>query len=266
MNIRTDSGILHVEPVMGTTVTIDVRDQHLTRAELVQAVTAAVDTLHHADRTFSTWRPNSMISQLRRLARTIEHCPAEVVSVLARCAAAKERTEGWFDPWAMPDGFDPTGLVKGWAAQRALRAMAQLGVLHALVNAGGDLAVMGNATGTQDGSGWCVGVLDPARPERLLAKVGGSDVAVATSGSYERGSLAVDPHTGEIVRRLASATVVAADLAFADACATAATAHGPAALDWLARAPGVQALLVDLDGTLLPTAGWPASWTRGALR
>lgn len=257
MDVLSENGILHVEQVMGTTVTLDVRDRHLSRSELARAVLVGVDALHDADRMFSTYRSGSAVSQLRRGSRRPEHFPADVVSVLVRCAAAKERTRGWFDPWAMPGGFDPTGLVKGWAAQRALREMAHWGVRHALVNAGGDVVVHGDADGTGNGTGWSIGIQHPFAPSGLLTTVRGTDLAVATSGAYERGSLAVDPASGGSVHRLASVTVAAADLALADALSTGASAHGPEALDWLSDIPGVEALLVTLDGDLLTTSGWP---------
>lgn len=259
------SGLLHVEEVMGTTVTLDVRDPTLTGTELARAVTKGVDVLQDVDRMFSTYRSSSTISQLRRGARRLESCPAEVVSVVTRCAAAKERSHGWFDPWALPGGFDPTGLVKGWAAQRSLRAMAHWGVRHATVNAGGDAAVLGSPVGAPTG-GWRIGVSDPFEPTRVLATVLSRETGVATSGAYERGTLAVDPHTGAVVHRLASATVVAEDLALADALATAASAQGPQALTWLAATPGVQALLVLLDGSVVTTPGWQGTIVSGPIR
>lgn len=178
---------------------------------------------------------------------------------------ATELTSGWFDPWAMPGGFDPTGLVKGWAAQRAQRALRQLGrwgVRHALVNAGGDVAVTGSATGVADGRGWTLGIQDPFLPSGLLTTVRAREQSVATSGAYERGSLALEPATGRSVHRLASATVIAADLALADACSTGASVHGPNAMRWLTAAHGVEALLVTLEGAALSTPGWPAGEVR----
>lgn len=132
-----------------------------------------------------------------------------------------------------------------------------MGVRHALVNAGGDVAVHGDADGSGDGSGWTIGIQDPFAPSGLLTTVRGTDLTVATSGGYERGSLAVDPASGCAVHRLASATVVATDLALADALSTGAGAHGPESLDWLSDISGVQALLVTLDGDALATSGWP---------
>ena len=50
----------------------------------------------------------------------LEEAPPEVAEVLELCRRAREASDGWFDPWAMPGGVDPTGLVKGWAVERAL--------------------------------------------------------------------------------------------------------------------------------------------------
>ncbi|HJY59785.1 MAG TPA: FAD:protein FMN transferase, partial [Streptosporangiaceae bacterium] len=90
--------------------------------ELGRQLAEAVAGLHRADATFSTWRPDSSVSGLRRGEITSAQAPAEVAEVLERCAVARDLSGGWFDPWAMPGGFDPSGFVKGWAAQNALAA------------------------------------------------------------------------------------------------------------------------------------------------
>ena len=246
-------GLLHVEHVMGTAVTIDVRDRDLAADVLERALVAAVEVLHRADATFSTWRADSALMQGRR-GVLVAAAAADLAEVERACRVAVRRTQGWFDPWALPGDYDPTGLVKGWAAQRACAALTAHGIGHALVNAGGDLCVVGDAG--EPGQGWAVGISAPQR-DAVLATVHVTGGAVATSGGYERGSLAIDPRTGAGVERLASATVLGLDLAQADACATAATAHGPDALAWLEADPDLEALLVTLDGRLLTTTGWP---------
>ena len=257
MTTPTSGALLHVEEVMGTVVTLDVRDTALPARDLDRAVRAAVAILHDADRTFSTWDPDSALLRARRGQPVTGREQAELDIVARACRSARARTGGWFDPWAMPGGYDPTGLVKGWAALRALAALTAAGVRHAAVNAGGDLSVVGDAhTAPGADRGWRVGIVDPHRPTALLGSVVARDSAVATSAGYERGSLAVDPSTAKVVERLASATVLAADLVLADACAGAACAQGPAALAWLDRLPGVQAMLVTLDGRQLTTSAW----------
>jgi FAD:protein FMN transferase len=169
--------------------------------------------------------------------------------VVELCEQARERTDGYFDAH-LPDPsggtrFDPSGLVKGWAVERAA---AKLGRCDHYVNAGGDLVVRGT---------WRVGVEDPAKPDRPLAIVDVTDAAVATSGGAHRGVHIIDPHTGLPARGLASVTVIGPSLTWADVYATAAVARGAAAVTWLAGIPGYEALLVGDDGGLFATPGWP---------
>ncbi len=117
----------HLENVMGTIVVIDVYAVPEAvpgppDAEIGEQLAEAVAILHRADATFSTWRPDSPVSRLRRGEITSAQVPGEVAEILALCAAARELSAGWFDPWAVPGGFDPSGYVKGWAAQNALGA------------------------------------------------------------------------------------------------------------------------------------------------
>ena len=249
------AGLLHVERVMGTAVTLHIRGSDLAPGQLEHALVAAVGTLHEADRTFSTWTRTSALHRARRGEPVSPREQADLDTVEAACRHARRLTRGWFDPWAMPGGYDPTGLVKGWAAARALSALTSAGITDACVNAGGDLAAAGSAA-PGAGGGWRVGIVDPERPSTLAGSLVARDVGVATSAGYERGSLAVDPFTGQGVERLAGATVVAPDLALADALAGAACAQGPASLDWLGQLPGVQALLVTLSGQVLVSPGW----------
>ena len=127
----------HLENVMGTIVIIDVyaaagsdADSGAGRpaGELGRQLAEAVAVLNRADATFSTWRPDSPVSRLRRGEITSAQAPAEVAEVLERCAVARDLSAGWFDPWAMPGGLDPSGYVKGWAAQHALAAFSASGI------------------------------------------------------------------------------------------------------------------------------------------
>ena len=110
---------------MGTVVTIDVYTgpdlPAAAAAEVGRQLARARAALQHADEVFSTWQPGSPVSALRAGRITLAQAPAELAEVLELCAAAKELSGGWFDPWAMPGGVDPTGYVKGWAAQQAPR-------------------------------------------------------------------------------------------------------------------------------------------------
>lgn len=73
------------------------------------------------------------------------------------------------------------------------------------------------------------------------------DLAVATSGTYERGEHIVDGRTGLPARELVSLSVVAADLTTADAVSTAAFALGRDGIAWAAAQPGCLVHAVDAD-------------------
>ncbi|KLL11400.1 thiamine biosynthesis protein ApbE [Protofrankia coriariae] len=254
-------GRVHAEPVMGTVVSIDIRRlpdaAELGPSELDTAIAAAVAVLHRADEDFSTFLPGSWVSRLRRGEIGLDDCPDHVREVYRTADACRERTGGSFDPaWRVDGTLDPTGLVKGWAADAASRALTDAGAPDHCVNAAGDLLVRG-ASGT--GRPWRVGIADPFERARLVAVVEGTDLAVATSGVSERGGHVVDPRTGTPASALASVTIVGADLTLADAYATAALAAGhaaPALLADLAR-QGWAWLTVDATGRLARSAGFP---------
>jgi len=220
------------------------------------AIEAAVAALHRADEDFSTFKAGSWVSRLRRGEIGLADCPEHVREVYRLADACRERTDGWFDPAWRGDGtLDPTGLVKGWAADVASAALCAAGFTDHCVNAAGDLRVRGTPA---PGRAWRTGIADPFDRGRVVAVVEGTDLAVATSGIAEQGAHVLDPRTGAPAAGLASVTVVGPDLALADAYATAGLAAGRDALDLLndlARA-GWEWLTVDSAGRLDGSAGF----------
>lgn len=251
----------HAEPVMGTVVSIAVADDRLGTAAVDEAVAAACEVLHRAEAVFSTYRADSPMSRMRRGEVTLEEAPPEVAEVLAACAAARELTGGWFDADAMPGGTDPTGLVKGWAAQRAADALVVHGVTDALVNAAGDAVAIGRPCPDRP---WRMAVRDPFDPAGLVCVVPLRAGALATSGTYERGAHVLDPATAQAATSgVVSASVLGPDLAVADALATALVAGGEHVVPFLAGVGGYSALLVRADHRLVtvgefPGEPWPA--------
>ena len=226
------------------------------------ALTRATATLQTADDVFSTWKPQSPVSRLRRGVITLDQAPPQVADVLALCREARDISGGWFDPWRLPGGVDPTGLVKGWAAERALDEFRNAGVPAAMINAGGDITVYGEP---EPGQPWRIGVRHPQAADRLLCivEISGRG-AVATSGNYERGLHMLNPNTGEPARALASATVIGPDLTFADALATAVFVSGGEALERIARLRGYSAFVVDADGFFRATRNLPVPFKLAA--
>ncbi|MEV8564475.1 FAD:protein FMN transferase [Streptomyces sp. NPDC051322] len=237
---------------MGTVFSFDIRDTPT--AAIHRALAEAVRGLHHVDAVFSTYRPDSAISRLGRGETTLGDCPPEVRDVLALCSTAAETSHGWFT--ATPGGgLDPSGLVKGWATEAAAQLLHDAGAHNTCVNGGGDLQLRGEAS---PGTPWRIGVAHPLSPGELATVVTGRDLAVATSGTAERGAHILDPHSGRPAAGLASVTVTGPRLTLTDAYATAAFARGEDARGWLESLEGYEALAVRPDGSVWRTAGFPS--------
>ncbi|MFE2299808.1 FAD:protein FMN transferase [Streptomyces sp. NPDC059445] len=244
----------HAEEVMGTVFSFDVRggEPDAVRTALEEAVAQ----LHRVDEVFSTYREDSQISRLARGEITVEECDPQVAEVLELGAEAERVSEGWFST-RYEGRLDPTGIVKGWAVERAARRLTAAGASGVSVNGGGDVQLRGVPGPHRP---WRVGVSDPLRPGALAAVVsaaGVDELAVATSGTAERGAHIVDPRTGKsAVTDLVAVTVVAPRLTWADAWATAAFAMGSrAGLDWLESLPDVEALLITAGNEVRCTGG-----------
>lgn len=248
-----NTGVRHrrVTQLMGMPISLAVRAHE--SAETVDAAWAeAVAELRWVDLVFSRWRPDSAVSRLAHGELTLAECPREVAEVLELGERATEDSEGAFtmllpDPSDL-DGvrrLDPTGVVKGWAVERAARRLAHL--RDYCLSAGGDLLCASEPTAPP----WQIGVEDPHDPAWIVAVVPVTNGAIATSGTSHRGRHLLDGRTGEPVEALSSVTVTAASLTVADIAATTACALGDGAEPWLrsrVRAGLAHALIVDRDG------------------
>lgn len=236
---------------MGTVVSFAWRAAPAPEDAARAAVRAACERLHEIDHRFSTWLPRSPLSRIRRGEVDVADEP-EIAALLERCRHLREVSAGWFDPWKAPGGVDPTGIVKGWAAEEAARILADSGVGGALVNAGGDIASVGTpAEGT-----WSVGIRHPWRPEALAGVVAlAAGGAIASSGTYERGMHLWRPDGRS--PRCVAASVAGPSLATADALATALAVAGEELVPTLAALPDYEGWCVTADGAELETRGFP---------
>ena len=199
---------------------------------------------------FSPYRPDSAVSRLARGEVALADCPSEVGEVLEIGARAEHDSAGAFAVRRRgPDGtevLDPSGVVKGWAGERAAVALRSLPDTDFCLSLGGDLVCRTLDAGAPP---WRIGIEDPADPRRLLAVVPVPTGAVATSGTAHRGRHLVDARTGAPPEGVMSVTVVAASLTDADVDATAAYARGTDAARWLETREGRTGLVVWADGT-----------------
>jgi len=296
--------------LMGTVVEITALGDD--REALDQAVTEAFRSMERVEELMSAGRPNSDVARLNAAAEAVEVDPetaavlalgqqvakasggafdmtlgrlkgiwkieeadpriptkAEIAAALAGIGPQALRLEGnrvsKTDPALQ---VDLGGIAKGYAVDQAIEVLRRAGVAHASVNAGGDIRLLGDHLGRP----WRIGIQHPRNLQSLLATLNLVDVAVVTSGDYERYferdgvryHHLFDPATGFPANRCQSVTVVAPTAAEADALATAAFVLGPTAgLRMIEAWPHAEALLVAADGSTTVSPGlkdrlqWP---------
>lgn len=237
--------IRHVDHVMGMPISLALRGRH---ADDTAAWEYALAELRLLDAVFSTYRPDSVISRLGRGELTEADCPPEVGEVLALARQAERASGGAFSAWRSGT-LDPSGVVKGWAVERAAAALMSLADTDFCLSAGGD--ILCRSTGRP----WRIGIEDPHDTGRVLATLDVRDGAVATSGASRRGAHIADARTGLPPAAVASVTVVAGNLTWADIDATAAYARGPDAASWLGHRVGRTGLVVWADGSTTAVGG-----------
>lgn len=159
----------------------------------------------------------------------------------------------------MKIGFGAIG--KGYAADKAKQILIERGVEAGVVNAGGDLICWGER---EQGQPWQVSIADPIHPNRILATLPIRNLAVVTSGNYERFvylngerySHILDPRTGWPVKGIRSVTVLSPIAEFSDALATALFVMGEAqALSLVNQLSGVECLMITEDNRMMTSEG-----------
>ena len=206
------------------------------------------------DRTFSPFRAASEVSRINRAELRPEDASQLVSQALDLCRLYERATDGYFSAW-IAGRFDPSGLVKGWAIDRACSILDRYGYRDFFVDAGGDVQTHGR---NMEGSPWRVGVRHPVEREKVACVVLSSGLAVATSGTYEKGEHIIDPHSGKPANEFLSFTVVGPDILQSDVYATAGFAMGVSGLRFVSRTAGYEAYAIDKQLRAGYTAGFEA--------
>ncbi|MEA2130256.1 MAG: FAD:protein transferase [Solirubrobacteraceae bacterium] len=239
--------VTRLEHIMGMPIEVELHDE-----VAAHAVDAVFGWLRHVDATFSTFRPDSEISRIARGELAEADAAADVRRVLDRCETLRVRTGGYFDARA-GGRLDPSGLVKGWAVERAARLLELAGARNFCLYAGGDVIVRGRPA---PDARWRIGIQHPLIDDRVAAVLESEDLAVATSGEYERGRHILDPHRGLPPGGVLSVTIAGPDLGTADAYATAAFAMGERGPDWTLGIAPYEAMTVLAGEQVLLTPGF----------
>jgi thiamine biosynthesis lipoprotein len=157
--------------------------------------------------------------------------------------------------------IDLGGVAKGYSVDEAIDVLRRFGVQYARVSAGGDMRLLGSKRGDD----WVVGIKDPRQPDELAVRLPLSNVAISTSGDYERYFIDEDgtrvhhilsPSTGRPARELQSVTVIG-DLSIdTDALSTAVFVLGvERGLALINRLDGFDAILIDQKRKMHYSAG-----------
>ena len=219
----------HIIDAWGTKLFLDCEGVQFDSVSAFAEITSFVNLV---DDLFSTYKPDSVVSQLRDGRMQISDAQADVIEVANLCAIAKDLTDGAFDPWTVPGGFDPSGYVKGWAADKCADIAQEHGAQHVQINFAGDLALRGGFNDAGAIKPWSIGISNPDNTQEVVKVVEIFDGSIATSGDYERGAHIHDPYTRMIAIGARSASVIGPDAGLCDALATALMVAGKDGAKW----------------------------------
>lgn len=148
------------------------------------------------------------------------------------------------------------GIGKGYAAEMAKAIMKKNGVTSGIVNASGDLTAWGHQP---DGSPWTIGIAHPDAADLPFSYMNITDLAVATSGNYEKYVLinkkkyshTINPRTGLPVTGVKSVTIISPNAELCDALATPVTIMGiNPGLNLINQLKQVECIIIDDDNKL----------------
>ncbi|MCM1986018.1 FAD:protein FMN transferase [Methanococcoides seepicolus] len=153
------------------------------------------------------------------------------------------------------------GIAKGYAVDQAIGSLIDDGIESCFVDAGGDGRYIGVKP---DGSSWTVGLQNPDKQGEFITVIQLENMAVATSGNYERYfsdaakvSHISDPRTGYSSQGLISATVIAETTMDADALATTVFVLGEKeGLELIESLEDIECLIITSDKRILQSSGF----------
>jgi FAD:protein FMN transferase len=148
------------------------------------------------------------------------------------------------------------GIGKGYAAEKAKKLLQEMGIQSGIVNAAGDLTAWGVQP---NGLPWTIGIADPDVKNHIFSSLNISNMAVATSGNYEKYAMidgrkyshTIDPRTGLPVSGIKSVTIITQSAELADALATPVMVMGiHAGLHLINQLPNTSCVVIDDNNKL----------------
>lgn len=200
------------------------------------------------DERFSPYKSTSELQKLWRGQVRQSSASDDMKFIISECERYEIITDRYFSA-NFAGTFNPTGYVKAWAIQRMIDYLKTKNIGTYLINAGGDIIAHSNTDHR-----WTIAIANPFDTKQTIAQLNVDNLAIATSGSYEKGSHIYDPHTKIPSDMLASVTIFGPDIITTDVFATAAFAMGDKAENFIASKKQYQAIIVAKDGRVISTA------------
>lgn len=154
-------------------------------------------------------------------------------------------------------GLNFGAIAKGYAVDKAIEVLRKFGIKKALVNAGGEISVIGND--------WVVGIQHPRETNSIIKKIELNGYTVATSGDYEqyfevdgvRYHHILDPKTGYPSTGLQSVTIINKSNTIADALATGVFVMGKEeGMKLIESLDNAEAMIIDSNGNIFYSSGF----------
>ncbi len=242
--INRNAGIepVKVDPEVFNIIERSIRISRLTQGAFDISYGSIDKRLWNFDKTMTSLPDEAIAKQMVRLInyRNIE------LDAAAGTVFLKEK--------GMRIGFG--GIGKGYAAERARYVLRKKGIESGIVNAAGDLTTWGYQPG---GEPWTIGIANPDAATHPFSYLNISNMAVATSGNYEKFVLiggkkyshTINPKTGYPVTGIKSVTIISPNAEIADAMATPVTVMGiKAGLDLINQVKDMACIIIDDDNKL----------------
>jgi len=233
--------------IMGMPITL-----HLPSVSDQKVLDSVFDWFTYVDESYSPYKEESLVGQINRGELKEANYSDELREILTFAEQTKADTKGYFDVWH-EGTFDPSGIVKGWAIQKAAELVAAE-MPDYYIEAGGDIQVAGKSP---SGEPWKIGIRNPFARNENISIVNLSNKAVATSGTAIRGAHIYNPHdVDDHLEKIVSLSVVGDRIVDADRYATAAFAMGEDGIAFIESLEGFEGYAVSQDRVATQTSGW----------
>lgn len=236
--------------LMNMPISVEIIGEHAN----AQAIKQVFNYFKSVEERFSVFRKESEISRFNRGEIKKSDFSKDLRTIFRLSEKTKKETNGYFDI-KTKKGYNPSGLVKGWAINEAAQILRKKGFKNFYIDAGGDIEAVGK---NKLGKKWRVGVRNPFKVDEIVKILSLSNRGIATSGTSMRGAHIYNPHKiGKKIPDIISITVIGPNILEADRFATAAFAMGKEGINFIEKRKGLEAYMIDKNGLATYTSNFP---------